>query len=122
LGVFMAFTTMWLICRALPEQRDRGIWWWALAAGLLFLIPYYLIAATLGPELPTLGGAILGVSGFIALLLITRKRPVRSDVDPRNSLWSAAAPYLILVLLILITRLISPLQAALTGLILQWRF
>ncbi|MDP2286932.1 MAG: L-lactate permease, partial [Pseudohongiella sp.] len=122
LGIFMACTTMWLICRALPEQLGRGIWWWALAAGLLFLIPYYLIAATLGPELPTLGGAILGVTGFIALLLMTRQRPVRGDIRPRNHLWSAAAPYLILVLLVLITRLVEPLQTALTGLILQWRF
>ncbi len=126
LGLLMALVTMWLICRAIPAHRGRGIWKWGLAAGVLFLIPYYLIAANLGPELPTLGGALLGAAAFIALLLAARKAdPVARQartMQRQSSLWIAGAPYLVLTALILLTRLVPPLQQSLSAPVLQWRF
>ncbi|MDP1930901.1 MAG: L-lactate permease [Gammaproteobacteria bacterium] len=126
LGLLMALVTMWLIQRALPVHRGNGIWMWAVAAGGLFLTPYYLIAANLGPELPTLGGALLGASAFIVLLLAARKpgstAPIVTSTHTQGSLWIAGAPYLVLTALIVLTRLIPPLQQTLSTQLLQWRF
>jgi lactate permease len=125
LGLFMVMVTMWLINRALPGQRGASIWLWTLAAGLLFLIPYYLIAVTLGPELPTLAGAAIGAAVFIGLLLLVRSRSqssARAREQAEGSLWVAAAPYLLLVSLILVTRLVPPLQQGLSTQVLQWQF
>jgi len=126
LGLFMALVTMWLTGRALPAQRGQRLWLWALAAGALFLLPYYLIAANLGPELPTLGGSLLGAGAFIALLLAARKPgttvPKSRPTERGESLWLAAAPYLVLTVLILFTRLLPPVQHTLSALVLQWQF
>jgi len=126
LGLLMALVTMWLISRALPAQPGQGIWIWTFAAGALFLLPCYLIAASLGPELPTLGGSLLGAGAFIVLLLAARKPgtgvSVASKAERDGSLWLAASPYLVLTVLILLTRLIPSLQQGLSSLVLQWQF
>jgi lactate permease len=97
--------------------------WWVLWAGVLFLVPFYLIARWIGPELPTLGGALVGGLGFVVLARLRRPAtpgdggPDRAGAAP---LLRAAAPYLVLVALILATRLVDPVQTALSGWRLEW--
>jgi lactate permease len=65
------------IKRAYPEAPPRPSWAsWALGLGAAaaFLVPYLLIAFLVGPELPTLGGAIVGGAIFVAALRRGRGR------------------------------------------------
>jgi lactate permease len=99
-----------------PPQRTD--WGWAALAGLCFLLPYFLIARYLGPELPTLGGALLGGMVFIGFLRLFRSQ--RSSAVSGALFLRAAAPYLVLVVLVLLTRLVAPLREALQGLEVSW--
>ena len=111
------------------------IWKFALFAGLAFTIPYYLIAATLGPEFPALLGGIIG----LAIVVPAAQRgwfvPEETfDFPPRNqweagwvgklddledrrgdapmmSLVKAWSPYVFIVLLLVLTRTIDPIKA-----------
>jgi lactate permease len=133
LGVLMAGALMLLVNRSVSSQllsaagkplrrEDMTIWAWTLAAAALFLLPYYLIATYIGPELPTLGGAMAGGTIFVALLLLRKRQTPRTESSVRpQALLSAGAPYLILVALILLTRLLPPLQQWLSSLTVQWQ-
>jgi len=147
LGWLMAFVVMLFINQATPQQAamQRSIWFSTLAAAVLFLLPFYLIARYVGPELPTLGGSLVGAAIFVPCLLLWRKRQVLSPgpgpglgsgpgagADPGAAssrqrqgiagLASAGAPYLVLTGLILLTRLVTPIQETLSNLVLQWQF
>jgi lactate permease len=113
--------------------QDRGasprpIWGWTLLAAVLFLVPYFLLSHWVGPELPTLGGALFGGLGFIALLRLRRARHVSARPDPAGAASSphardvlrAALPYVLLVALVLLTRLVTPLKHALTDVVWEW--
>jgi lactate permease len=105
------------------EASARGSWRWVALGAILFLAPFTAIAIWLGPELPTLGGALLGGLGFVAVLSLTQPAvtPSRATGDlPAGKLLRAGAPYLTLVLLILLTRLVPPLREALTGYVWEW--
>ena len=111
----------------------------ALFAGLAFTIPYVLTAKFIGPELPSLVGAIVGM----ALVIPAAKRGFLTpketfDFGPRES-WDkewvselaitntddknapnfsvlrAFAPYLIIIAILIITRTVKPLKAFLTS-------
>ncbi|MEX1032470.1 MAG: L-lactate permease [Cellvibrionaceae bacterium] len=136
LGWIMASLLMILILiqRALPRdalalsgarRAELQPWLWTLLAAFVFLLPYYLIAAFVGPELPTLGGSLIGVCVFIALLLFARRRNrYKSNHAPRQSvqLLRAAAPYLTLVVLVLLTRLVVPIREFLGSVGLGWEY
>jgi lactate permease len=119
-----------LIGRAYPDERPqptRTAWLLGFAAALAFFVPYLLMAVFVGPELPTLAGAILGGGIFVVAL---RRRRERSDGPGRAaspapgsgmSLPQAMAPYLILVAIVLVTRLVPPLRDALQGVELSWQ-
>ncbi|MDQ3364470.1 MAG: L-lactate permease [Myxococcota bacterium] len=93
----------------------RGVWGWTAIAAALFAVPYYVVARWLGPELPTLAGGLLGGLGFALLWQLQAGRP--RDTAPASIATSrviiAAAPYLLLIVLVLATRLIPPVRAAL---------
>lgn len=98
---------------------------WTLLAGLCFFAPFVLLARFAGPELPSLGGALIGVAGFIIALQVFGPAGSAQSVDtaeapPSRDLIHDVAPYLFIVALILITRLIGPVQEVLSGLALQW--
>lgn len=133
LGWLMAFFVMFFINRAIPQQAARpgSVWLWTLAAAVLFLLPFYLIARYVGPELPTLGGSLLGAAIFVPCLLWWRQRkaptPGKAGATGHQSpgigeIATASAPYLVLTGLILLTRLITPLQETLSKIVLQWQF
>src|SRR6056297_23710 len=137
-GWLMPLVAMLLVTRTLPRAQRSGpsIWGWTLAAAALFLIPHQLIATFVGPELPTLGGSLVGGAAFVGALRVARSRaPATASLDagvaagvaeggpkavPARGVARAAAPYLALVGLVLVTRLLPPLREALTGLELGW--
>lgn len=103
---------------AMAEGGSAGQGWSLLAAGA-FLLPSLAIAQWVGPELPTLGGALIGGAVF-ALALHARRRPGASQPMQGRALAAACAPYLVLLALILASRLVPPVQGALSGLAWSW--
>lgn len=130
LGWILPLVAMWLVTRMLPPERRVGgaIWAWTLGATALFLIPYFLLSRYVGPELPTLGGALFGGVAFVFLLVVARRwkaAPVPLiDSAPQQPgrLLRAAAPYLALVAVVLLTRLIPDVKQLLQGITLQWSY
>lgn len=133
LGWLTALVVMFLINRALPQKGPTPIsaWLWTLVAAALFLVPFYLIARFVGPELPTLGASLVGAALFVSLLVLGRSRagpeavslsPDRQQSQRMVDLVTAGAPYLVLIGLILFTRLVPPVQQALSSVVLHWEF
>ena len=92
-----------------------------LAAAVAFLVPFTLIAIFVGPELPTLGGAIVGGAVFILLVRRISAHDGPGDAGAGGmSLARAMAPYLILIALVLVTRLVPPLRDSLQDIAITW--
>ncbi|MVT27058.1 L-lactate permease [Nesterenkonia alkaliphila] len=114
---------------------SRGLWRWGALAAASFLLPYGVIATYLGPELPTLGGSVVGAGIFMTVLVMTRRAqhrlqepstgPTTPTVAPSNTyqmpLIRAGAPYLILILLVVATRLIPPVRQTLETITVEWQ-
>ena len=112
----------------------RGLWWWGALALVTFLVPFGVLGWFVGPELPTLAGALLGVLVFGVVLVRHRRRITAGDTvvtthphpDAHDvaraelSVLRAAAPYLVLVALVLVTRLIEPVRALLRSVEITW--
>lgn len=119
-----------------------AVWKFALFAGFAFTVPYYLVALLLGPEFPSLLGGLIGLLIVVPAakrgFLVPKDRfefPARAgwnghwfgtltpgelSDDPKApganiSLLRAWSPYLIVALLLVATRVIAPLKAALTS-------
>lgn len=116
------------------------VWPFAIFAGLAFTVPYFLVAKFLGPEFPSLVGAFIGLAivvpaakkGFL-MPKETFDFPAKSDwvsdwmgtlahasdeennVKPKFSVFRAFAPYLIVIVLLIITRTIPEVKKFLTG-------
>jgi lactate permease len=125
----------------------RGLWRWGALAAVCFFVPFGLIAWFIGPELPTLGGALVGVLLFAFVLVrhrrwvpaggvtvsggetadgtgatMTHPHPDARDVVTADlSVLRAAAPYLVLVLIVLLTRLVPPVSDALQSVEIAWQ-
>jgi lactate permease len=121
----------WIIMVFLVRATTQGssqpapLGWAALAAGL-FLGFYVLIGFSVGPELPTLGAALLGGAGFVWVLQRAKPIPTPSFTpnetargSSRGVLW-AGLPYLVLVGCILLTRLIPDVKAATQAVTVAW--
>ncbi|RUO36898.1 L-lactate permease [Aliidiomarina shirensis] len=110
-----------------PQKFSLAAIKFGVLAALSFLFPATLLAYFLGPELPTLLGAIVGAALFT---LFTRfEKPslgqlneVASTKLPSTSFIRAMAPYLILVILVLITRLIPDIKAGLQAVVWHWEW
>ena len=93
----------------------------ALAAAC-FLVPAMAMAYWLGPELPTLLGAVVGALLFAFFTTRGKSPSVQTESTPDTfpgSFARALAPYAILIVLVLLTRLIPDVKAALQAI--QWR-
>jgi lactate permease len=85
-------------------------------AAAAFLLPALAIAALVGPEVPSLGGALVGAVVFVLFL---RRRGAGTVPDLRRLL-PDLAPYLAILALVLATRLVAPLADALRAVALDW--
>jgi lactate permease len=91
---------------------------WAIIAAIFFLLPYLALAIWVGPELPTIGGALAGGLAFALVLRRTHAEP--AETLDTKALGIAALPYAVLVGLILVTRLVPPIRNALRHIVLEW--
>jgi len=116
-------------------MRDSAL---AALAALCFLAPAALIAFAVGPELPTFAGAAIGAVIFVfALKRLGLERADEAAADDgakraesgggnaserpgAKALLHAAAPYLVIVGLILASRMIVPLTEMLRAFSLAW--
>ena len=94
----------------------RSDFGWIAAAALCFFLPSLILAGSTGPELPTLGGALIGTALFVGLL---RRQSGRGRIEAHRLL-PDLAPYLLILLLVLATRLLAPVQQALSAFELGW--
>lgn len=113
---FMALAVMRLAQDGPLDRQQAGL---GLLAALCFVLPAGALAWFAGPELPTLGGALIGGALFVALI-----RGRGGAVASAPARWHASdlLPYLLTLVLILSTRLIAPLRDALSALWLGWRW
>lgn len=140
LGWILLAVVILLVGRTYPGRSSP--WRWGVLAGVLFFVPFGLIAFTVGPELPTLGGALAGVMVFALVARWHGNTTVAAVADATDadadvtdaapdgplaegeqtmSVSAAAAPYLVLVGLVLVTRLVSPLRDQLEQVEIAWR-
>ena len=102
-----------------PRLRDWGM---GMLAMVLFLVPFAALAALVGPELPTIGGAIIGGSLFVIVVQrIGRPRPSTGAGLPANEIVAAAVPYLVLLGLVLASRLVPMLREPLRAVSWEWQ-
>jgi lactate permease len=99
---------------------DAAVLGWCALAAAAFLGPSLLLATLAGPELPTLGGALIGGAAFAALLW-RRGGGGRVGSGPDRGLLADLAPYLVVLGLVLATRLVAPLREVLQDATLAWR-
>lgn len=109
---------------ALLRQGRPGLWGWGLGAGGAFFLPFGAIAATLGPELATLGGAVIGAAIWSFALVRYRRR--RSVAVPPRPQWGrvarSMAPYATLIAMVALTRLVPPVRSFAENAAVEWDF
>ncbi|GGC05240.1 L-lactate permease [Novosphingobium endophyticum] len=109
---------------AAPEEAPaQPVPWTApLAAAFLFFLPAAAFAWIAGPELPTLGGALVGAALF--LILVKRKwSPERSSEEQKASaLVRAGLPYILVLAFVLATRLVQPVAEFFRTATVDWSF
>lgn len=91
-------------------------------AAYLFFIPAGVFAVLAGPELPSLGGALIGACLFVALVRRRWSRRPPAGPVPATVLIRAGLPYLLVLALILVTRLVGPVSEALRDVTTEWTF
>lgn len=120
LGVIPVIFLIWLASNTRLELRH---WAYGAMAALLFFVPFLALAWCVGPELPTLGGALVGGIAFAFFIQWRRKDTGPMKRGPGGTaLVRAACPYLVLIVLVLATRLVAPLREALKAVAWNWSF
>ncbi|MEO1453619.1 MAG: L-lactate permease [Pseudomonadota bacterium] len=94
-------------------RTDLG---WSLVAWVCLVVPSVGFAWLAGPELPSLGGALVGAVAFVA---IVRRRDARAMPD-MSGLIRDLSPYLLILALVLMTRLVPQVQEALRAPAITW--
>ncbi|HLR12636.1 MAG TPA: L-lactate permease [Burkholderiaceae bacterium] len=141
-GVVIPLILCSMLTRFFGAERSflQGMraWKFALFAGVAFTVPYYLIGITLGPEFPSLLGSLVGLAivipaarkGFLVprdifdfperdsweqRWLGTVKVEEAARTGRQFSTLRAFSPYILVVILLVVTRTIPPVKQALTG-------
>ena len=142
IGTLIPLALSCMLCGFFGERRRFGdglaVWKFAIFASLSMTIPYVAVAAVLGPEFP----ALLGGAAGLALVMFTSSRGFLmpsepwdfgpragwearwmgnldgSDGDTSNrgmSIVMAWTPYALIAGLLVLTRVVTPLQEWLSG-------
>lgn len=132
-GIFVPLLLVAMMTRFFGEKRSAreglAIWPFAVFSGLAFVVPYLLVAWLLGPEFPSLLGGLIGLSIVLlttrAGFLVPREPwdfPDKSrwednwmgsismnttQAKTRISLFMAWMPYILIALLLVMTRIRS---------------
>ncbi|MFQ3628979.1 MAG: L-lactate permease [Cyanobacteriota bacterium] len=123
-------------------RQGLAAWKFALFAGLAFTVPYALTARVLGPEFPTIIGGLLGLAIVVPVAragwLLPREPwdfPPREHWDdswqgsttpqlmsdrPLMNRVRAWLPYVLVGLLLVISRVVPPVQSALRAVQIRW--
>ncbi|WP_422028329.1 L-lactate permease [Pyruvatibacter mobilis] len=128
LCVVLAGAVYWL---AVPGGRRNGALrprvWPLPAAVLCFIVPFYGLAAFVGPELPTLLGAVIGgvlFAGGLALVRLSHPIAENAHGVAEGHGWlelsRSLLPYGVLISLILITRLVEPVRVLAGSVVWSW--
>lgn len=113
-----------------PDAPRASIAGWYLLAAAGFLLPMAFIARQVGPELPTMGAALVGTTLLILAIKLRGRNttdtpqppPQPDDASPAPMpLWKAASPYLVVIALVLLTRQLAPLSALLRSVDISWQ-
>lgn len=149
-GTFIPLIMVCMMTRFFGAKRrlrdGLGVWPFAIFAGLAFTVPYLLLAVLLGPEFPSLLGALIGL-----LVVVTAAKrglfmpkgepwdfPDRSEwekdwtgtiasggdgdePEKSMSLLRAWMPYVLVAVVLVLTRLPGlPIKAALMSIEIKW--
>ena len=132
-AIFVPLLMIAMMTRFFGEKRTirdgLAIWPFAIFAGLCFVIPYVLVAWLLGPEFPSLLGGLIGLSIVLATTRAGFLQPkIPWDFPAKNnwgknwagnismtgsetknniSIFSAWIPYILIALLLVLTRVRS---------------
>ncbi|MCC5946923.1 MAG: L-lactate permease [Nitriliruptoraceae bacterium] len=121
-GIVPLVVMVLVAARGTGSRPTPAIWGWTLLAAFGFLVPMWLLASFVGPELPTMAGSLIGGSVFVAALLLVRRRqavPAAPALDV-GALVRAASPYLTLVGLVVATRTIPAIGEPLARWSVAW--
>ncbi|UNC91789.1 L-lactate permease [Candidatus Contubernalis alkaliaceticus] len=131
IGTFLPLLAVSMLTGFFGEKRSfkegLEIWPFALFSGLIFTIPYYFMAVYFGPELPSVIGGLLGLGIIIPAasrnFLIPKKAWNFAPPDKWQYRWGKASfsplnreapslslaiswlPYLLIAIILLVTRL-----------------
>ncbi len=136
-GFFMPLFVVAIMTRHFGKNKTfsegLAIWPFALFAALAMVVPYYLVAITLGPEFPSITGGLVGLAIVVTAakngFLMPKGEPW--DFDKKEAwdpLWTGSieiksihhhsggmstlkawSPYVFVALLLIATRMIPPL-------------
>lgn len=115
-GIILVVVLIKLADKGPLTKQDFG---WAILAALCFVSPSLAIAGLAGPELPTLGGALLGGAAFA---MIVRRRQRTGALERTRLSMRDIAPYLLVLVAVLVTRLIPGISDALQSIAIEWTF
>jgi lactate permease len=128
LCVVLVGAVYWLAVPAGGQNGGgRARVWPIPAAALCFIVPFYGLATIVGPELPTLLGAVIGGVLFAGLLALVRlSHPIAKNAHgvAEGHGWlelsRSLLPYGVLISLILITRLVEPVRVLAGSVVWSW--
>jgi lactate permease len=91
MGIFLPLIMVAMMTKFFGEKRSFSegisIWPYAIFAGLVFVIPYMLVAWLLGPEFPSILGALLGLVIIIPATKAGFLVPKKKWDFPEKSKW-----------------------------------
>ncbi|MBW7651134.1 L-lactate permease [Anoxybacillus sp. ST4] len=143
-GTFIPLIMVGMMTRFFGKNRSfregLRVWKFALLAGLAFTVPYAIIANVLGPEFPSLIGALIGLMIVVpaakaGLFMpkdtfdfehrseweqewigrLNNEQTTIGQEKKRISLLNAWFPYVLVAILLVITRTVTEVKTFLTG-------
>ncbi len=120
IGAFFPLLGVCLFTKFFGQRRSFregfGIWPFAIAAGIFFVIPYFLAVIFLGPQFPSIIGGLVAL--FFAVYILRKKHKLRkkgkttkalksfSSKNKENlSLFRAWIPYILISIILILTRI-----------------